>query len=139
MGQRRRRPRLEQARPRARPGVPPSGDSGQERLGALWCLIPQRRRGVPKAETACVEFLPSPLFSRTDPGNRCVTAVVPDAENLLCIGLCMLQGVHLSVDLAMTVGIGHAGLTYTATLLRLTPHFKDWGTEGLLHPVLLLG
>lgn len=66
------------------------------------------------------KLLPSPLFSRTDVGNRCVTARVPDAEDLLCIGLCMLLGVHVSVELAITVGIGHAGLTYRATLIRLT-------------------
>ena len=75
------------------------------------------------------KFLPSPIFSRTDPGNRCVTALVPDAEDLLCIGLCMLMGVHVSVELAITVGIGHAGLAYTATLIRLTDPKK---TNALL-------
>lgn len=66
------------------------------------------------------KFLPSALFSQTDSGNRCVTTRVPDTENLLCIGLCMLLGVHVSVELAMTIGIGHAGLSYSATLIRLT-------------------
>lgn len=66
------------------------------------------------------KFLPSPLFSRADAGNRFVTARVPDAEDLLCIGLCMLLGVQVSVELAVTVGIGHAGLAYSATLIRLT-------------------
>lgn len=66
------------------------------------------------------KFLPSPLFSRTDAGNRCVTVRVPDAEDLLCIGLCMLLGVPVSVELAVTVGIGHAGLAYSGTLIRLT-------------------
>lgn len=65
-------------------------------------------------------YLPSPLFSRTDVGLRSVTTRIPDADDLRRIGLCMTFGVPVSLELAITVGVGHSGLAYSATLIRLT-------------------
>jgi hypothetical protein len=64
--------------------------------------------------------LSAALFSSTDSGFRGVSTRVLDAEDLRCLNFCMAYDIAISVELAISVNIGGAGIGYSATLIRIS-------------------
>ncbi len=70
------------------------------------------------------EDLSGELFSMRDSGFRSVSTQVPGLEDLRCLNFYMAYDIAVSVELAISVGVGGAGLEYGVTLMRLN-HRRD--------------
>jgi hypothetical protein len=75
------------------------------------------------SSTACFllidERLPEPLFSPTDSGFRAVSAQGIHTADLQLLNLCMAYTIEVPLELAISVSIGGAGLSYSGAVIRV--------------------